>query len=234
MLLLLVAVVVGVLVGRAQAPLGAHGYRPGFHRIPLLGVGAMGNLLAYFLDGGVATVMLALSLAVLLAFVGANTHVTGVAVIGCGLLLNLIAVVVNNGMPVRGSALVAADVVKEADLAGTSFAGPRHLESGTDRAAVLGDVLPLPIAREVMSFGDLIIVFGAADAVRELARRRRRAWTDEQRAAFAVTQERLLAIEGLDAAPPVEAAPPAPEERVDLTGPLLPRRSSRLVTASRS
>ena len=39
---------------------------------------------------------------------------------------------------------------------------------------MLGDVLPVPFAHEVISFGDLIVVFGAADAVRELSRRRAR------------------------------------------------------------
>ena len=39
---------------------------------------------------------------------------------------------------------------------------------------MLGDVLPLPLAHEVVSFGDLIVVFGVADAVRELSRRRAR------------------------------------------------------------
>ena len=38
---------------------------------------------------------------------------------------------------------------------------------------MLGDVLPVPLSHEVLSFGDLIVVLGAADAVRELSRRRR-------------------------------------------------------------
>ena len=48
----------------------------------------------------------------LIAVAVANRHITGVAVVGVGLLLNLVAVAVNGGMPVRASALVAAGVVE--------------------------------------------------------------------------------------------------------------------------
>lgn len=176
MLLLAVAVAVGVLAGVARPPLGARTPRPRFTWLPLLGGGAVLNLAAYLLDGTAATFALMASLVLLLGFVGVNPHVTGVAVIGLGLLLNLVSVVLNDGMPVRGGALVAAGVVDETDLEGTTFVGPRHLETSADTIPVLGDVLPvpLPIAPEVLSFGDLIVVVGAADAVRDLARRRHR------------------------------------------------------------
>lgn len=175
MVVLLLAVILGGVLGRVGAPLAMDGLRPRVRRLPLLGLGASGHVLAHVVDGDAATVLIALSLAVLLAFVSANTHVTGMVVIGGGLLLNLLAVVLNDGMPVRASALVTADVVEAADLGAIQFAGPRHLETASDPAAVLGDVIPVPMAREVVSFGDLVIVLGAADAVRVLARRRRRA-----------------------------------------------------------
>ena len=130
-------------------------------RLPLLAAGAFGTALAQLIDGRIATLALAGSLAVLLAFAASNAHITGVLVIGCGLLLNLVAVVLNNGMPVRGGALVAAGVADAGELATMGFAGPRHLETSTDRLGVLGDVLPIPVAGEVLSFGDLIVVAGA-------------------------------------------------------------------------
>ncbi len=195
MLLLVVAVLGGLVAGRLRAPAGARAVRLELRRLPLLAVGAFGTALAQVLDGGLATLALAGALAVLLAFVAANAHVTGVLVLGCGLLLNLVAVVLNNGMPVRGEALVVAGVVEEAELATTTFNGARHLETGSDRLAVLGDVLPVPVTREVLSFGDLIVLAGAADAVRELARRRRRSWPTTERRDYRSRLSQLSIVE---------------------------------------
>jgi len=155
-------------------------------QIPLLGVGAALNAASIMLDGGAATIALAASLAALIAVAVVNRHLTGVAVVGVGLLVNLVSVAVNGGMPVRGSALVRAGLVTEAeaDAQAVLFHGPRHLETGDDALGVLGDVLPIPLTGEVMSFGDLIVVIGAADAVRELSRRRARRWTDAERDAY--------------------------------------------------
>jgi Family of unknown function (DUF5317) len=200
-LLLVVAVLGGLAAGSLRPPVGAHGARLHLTRLPLLGAGAGGTALAHLLTGDLATLAMGLSLALLLAFALANSHLTGVVVIGLGLLLNLVAVVLNNGMPVRGGALVAADVVDRVDLATTELTGPRHLETPHDRLGVLGDVLPMPIGREVLSFGDLIVVAGAADAVRELARRRRRTWTLEERETYESTTTQLRAVHDWGTAP---------------------------------
>ena len=66
--------------------------RPHLEQIPLLAVGAVLNAMAALLDGTAATLALAASLAVLIAVAMANRHITGVAVVGLGLLLNLVAV----------------------------------------------------------------------------------------------------------------------------------------------
>ena len=238
MALLVLAVVVGLVAARLRRPLGAHLPRVQFEWVPLLGVGAVVNLGAYLLDGTAATLALAASLVLLLGFVGVNPHVTGVAVIGAGLLLNLVAVVLNDGMPVRGGALVAAGVVEEAELATTTFSGPRHLETSADTLAVLGDVLPVPALGEVMSFGDLIIVFGAADAVRELARRRRRHWSADERSAYLATSApaRLPVEAAATVAPTPRPATPVEPEVIELDEPpgrlRFPRRP--LVAATRS
>lgn len=191
MILLACAVLIGLAAGRLREPLGARGYRPRFSHIWLLGVGAAANLVAFGLSGTGATALMALSLSALLGFVVANRRVTGVVVIGIGLFLNLFVTVINDGMPVRGSALTAAGVVDEADLATLELRGARHLEGPDDRLAVLGDVLPvgLPVGREVVSFGDLIVVMGCLDAVRELARRRRPRWSAAQIESYRTTGE---------------------------------------------
>ena len=146
--------------------------RPRVDHIGLLAVGAGLNALSVALDGAASIVVLAASLTVLIAVAVANRHITGVAVVGVGLLLNLVGVAVNGGMPVRVSAMEAAGLVEPGEAVEVS--DPRHIETSDDPVPVLGDVLPVPFAHEVISFGDLIIVVGAADAVRELSRRRAR------------------------------------------------------------
>ena len=172
MLTLALGVLVGLIVGLARSPAGVHTYRPHVEQIGLLALGAGLNALSVMLDGTASLVALVLSLAVLVAVAVANRHITGVAVVGVGLLLNLVAVAANGGMPVRPSALLAAGTYSEGET--ITVEDPRHLETTDDPLPVLGDVLPVPLTNEVVSFGDLIIVIGAADAVRELSRRRAR------------------------------------------------------------
>lgn len=243
MLLLVVAIVVGFAAGRLRAPQGARAPRLRFEWLPLLGIGAAGNLLAYVLDGTPATLALAASLAVLLGFVGVNTHVTGILVIGLGLLLNLVAVSVNNGMPVRAGALVAAGVVERTEVDTLEFRGPRHLETSADTVPVLGDVLPLPVGGEVLSFGDLLVVFGAADAVRELARRRRPAWSAQERADYRSTMTQMRVVQDWGTAPSGDpdsgsqsSAKPEPRApaAIDLTSPRAVPRARPLVAATQS
>lgn len=236
--LLVVAVLGGLAAGRLRSPMGARCVRLHLRRLPVLAVGAFGTALSQLLDGDLATLALGASLATLLGFVALNMHVTGVFVIGCGLLLNLVAVVLNNGMPVRGGALVAAAVVDEEELEGTTFGGARHLETSGDRLAVLGDVLPIPLTREVLSFGDLIVVAGAADAVRELARRRHPAWATSRRQDYRSTTTQLNIVRHWGNAPSASLAPSssptaAPDvaapEAIDLTSAPPPRRPRPLV-----
>ena len=172
MALLVLAVLGGLVAGLARRPAGIHTVRPQVDHIWLLAVGAGLNALSIFLEGTASVVVLAASLAVLITVAFANRHITGVAVVGVGLLLNLVGVAVNGGMPVRVSAMEAAGLVEPG--APVEVSDPRHLETSDDPVPVLGDVLPVPFANEVVSFGDLIIVVGAADAVRELSRRRAR------------------------------------------------------------
>jgi hypothetical protein len=183
--LLAIAVVVGLVLGRSRPRAGAHSVRPHVEQIPLLAFGALLNATSVLLEGSAATLCLALSLAVLIAVAMANRHITGIAVIGLGLLLNLVAVAVNAGMPVRAGALVEAGVIDADEVATVELSGPRHLESSSDALGVLGDVLPIPLANEVLSFGDLIIVVGAGDAVRELSRRGARRETAAEPATYA-------------------------------------------------
>jgi len=241
-ILLVVAVLIGVGAGIVRAPLGARAARIRVERLPLLAIGAAGAAAARLVSDDLAPLAMGLSLAVLLGFVLSNAHITGVLVIGVGLLVNLVALVINDGIPVRGEALVTAGVVDdEADLATTELDGPRHLETDTDRLGVLGDVLPVPIARIVLSFGDLIVIAGVGDAMRDLARRRRRAWTDNDRGSYGSTMTQLNAVHDWGTAP--SAAPDSASQysanpdrtepdTIDLTSSSATPRSRPLAAAS--
>jgi len=182
--LLLVAVAGGVLAGLLRPPVGPRTTRIRLDRLWLLAAGAALQAVGTLVSGDLSTLATGASLVALIAFAASNPHLTGLAVIGIGLLANLAALVGNNGMPVRPEALVAADVVEAVELPTLSLDPPRHLERDSDRFAWLGDTIPVPIAHEVVSFGDLIVVAGFTDAVRDLARRRRRAWTEGDRASY--------------------------------------------------
>ncbi|MEY2459083.1 MAG: hypothetical protein QOG30_913, partial [Acidimicrobiaceae bacterium] len=81
-------------------------------------------------------------------------------------------IMANGGMPVSARALVAAKIVNADEVAHVELRGARHLESPFDAITVLGDIIPM--RRQVVSFGDLIIAVATADVVAHLARRQRR------------------------------------------------------------
>lgn len=182
MLLLVIVLAVAAAWGLLRPPVGARTPRPGVQKVWLLGVGAVLHVVALLLDGDLATLTMAASLVALLALAAANRHLTGVVVMAAGLLLNLVALVLNNGLPVRASALEQAGVIVAGEV--PELSGPRHLEGPSDPFGVLGDALPISVTGEVVSFGDLIIILGAADAARELSRRRGRRWSEADRAAY--------------------------------------------------
>jgi hypothetical protein len=124
--------------------------------------------------GGLAIVLGVIGLGGLVAFAARNFHLAGMGILGAGLALNLVAIVVNAGMPVRASALVDAGVVESGELDGIELSGYRHLERPGDLLPILGDVVPLPVGRAVVSVGDLLVAAGAAVAIANLTRRRRR------------------------------------------------------------
>jgi hypothetical protein len=171
--LIVLAVVVGALIGLALPPAARHRARPRAHLLPLLIVGVVAQATAGRLDGGQAVVVALAGFACLLAFALANLHLTGMGVLAIGLAANVFVIAINGGMPVRTRALVAANVIDEREIAGLELSGPRHPERSSDRLVELGDIIPVPPIHEVVSFGDLIIVVATADVVAHLVRRRR-------------------------------------------------------------
>lgn len=110
------------------------------------------------------------TLAALAAFCAANLHLTGMSIVLIGVVLNLLAVALNGGMPVRLADDASPERVEALESSVT------HLpEEKADAVAFLGDiiVLPDPVDRSI-SFGDLILAVGLVDVLVHASRRRTR------------------------------------------------------------
>lgn len=89
-----------------------------------------------------------------------NRAVPGSWFIGAGLLSNLIVVLGNGGMPVSEWAVrtVGGGGAAVTRLAGAAF----HLPASSARLELLGDIIPVPGLRMVLSTGDLFMMVGVA------------------------------------------------------------------------
>ena len=93
-------------------------------------------------------------------FVVGNRRVAGTPLIGLGLLLNVLVVAVNAGMPVSASAAHRAGLtVRELGLADDTM---RERLTSSTRLPWLGDVIPvaLPWRPQVVSAGDVLVAAG--------------------------------------------------------------------------
>ena len=172
--MLALAVLAGLVVGLARPPAGLHTVRPRVEQIGLLArrrraQRAVGAPRRHRLAGRARRCRSPCSS----RWPSPTVTSPGVAVVGVGLLVNLVG---GGGQRRHAGAGRAPSRPPGSSSAGEPIEvdDPRHLETSDDPLPVLGDVLPVPFAHEVISFGDLIVVVGAADAVRELSRRRAR------------------------------------------------------------
>jgi hypothetical protein len=165
-----VAVVAGILLGLVSGGrLGNVRDRP-FRGIAVLTAAVVLQLAVQLLDlGGTSGLVLLLASYVgLLAVAAANRKLVGMPVVAVGLLCNFVVIAVNGGMPVRAEAITTID--DDVDVATLEFSAKRHLETDDDRLTFLGDVVPVPPLRQVLSFGDLILTLGTADVAFRLVR----------------------------------------------------------------
>lgn len=106
-------------------------------------------------------VALLVSFAMLGVVTAVNWRLKGFVLVLAGVVLNAIPIVVNQGMPVSGSAVV--DVGGKVEDLPTEPGGKHHLSSNRDDLVFLGDVFPVRAPfREVVSLGDLVMYAGAA------------------------------------------------------------------------
>ena len=155
LILIAAAIVIGFVAGGSL--------RPFEHvRVHWWGAALVGVLLqALPLNGGLGTGAVVASYVLLVGFAVVNRRLPALWLVIAGLLLNLLVIGVNGGMPVSASALRTAG----ADPEGLVGAGAikHHLMRPDDVLTPLGDVIgiPSPIGA-VVSVGDLLLYAGIA------------------------------------------------------------------------
>jgi hypothetical protein len=147
----------GVLRGLAET--GVHHRRLGLACLAVQALAVALPLRAIRLPYGLGALLLAVALGVLLAVARANGSMAGVPLLALGLLLNLVAVVANAGMPTSESTLARAGVAVERPLPHRPDA--KHVLNGEGtRLWLLGDRLAVRPLRAVVSYGTVCELAG--------------------------------------------------------------------------
>jgi hypothetical protein len=121
----------------------------------------------------VGSAMLVASYVLLLAFLTVNRWVPAAGVMAVGLLLNLVVVGLNGGMPVSAFAVERAGGSTTVLAEGEGV--KHHVADEDDVFAPLGDVIPIPQPiGVVLSIGDLLLYLGMAWCVIQVMRGRSR------------------------------------------------------------
>lgn len=137
-----------------------------------LAVQAGGGLYDSTIDPGLrdsvaGVIVMAASYLLLVAFIAANLSRRGAILMGAGLIMNLVVIVANRGMPVSLEAASAAGFDPSDYL--QSAVKHRVMGPGT-RLEFLGDVIPLPILKRVVSPGDVVLGVGMFLLIEQMVR----------------------------------------------------------------
>ncbi|HEX8135025.1 MAG TPA: DUF5317 family protein [Actinomycetes bacterium] len=146
----------GVLRGLART--GLRHRRLGLVCLAVQAVVVALPLQAVGLPLGLGALLLAVALAVLLAVARPNGRLAGVPLIALGLLLNLVAVVANAGMPTSEATLARAGVAVSRPLPHRPDA--KHVLGQGTRLGLLGDRLAVRPLRAVVSYGTVCQLAG--------------------------------------------------------------------------
>lgn len=162
-ILLLAGVVAGLARGGKLANIGRVDLKIPWSVFAGLGIQVISEAWAAFVDPGLRNragiAILVVSYGLLIAFVAANRRLPGAILIAAGLALNMIVIVANGAMPVSLSAAQAAGL----DPSGAGFLATAVKHRLMDSQTVfwfLGDWIPVPVIRTVVSIGDMILGIG--------------------------------------------------------------------------
>lgn len=176
MLYIPVALAIGAVAGLARGGRLSNLAHASFRWPALLVIGAGLQVVTSFATfDGASTGLLVASYASLAVFALANVPKAGMLLVALGVVLNGIVIGVNDGMPVKAEAVVAAGLATDVEEAERlEFRGKRHLATDDDRVMILADIVPVPLGGGVvLSYGDLVLSLGAAVVVDGLLRKRR-------------------------------------------------------------
>lgn len=120
------------------------------------------------------TTLVVISYVLLLGFAAVNLHLAGMGVVIVGMVANAAVIGLNDGMPIRPAAVVAAGLATPDQAERMRADVKRRPEREGDRLVLLADIVPVRPLREVVSFGDLAIGVGVADVIVHLMRPRSR------------------------------------------------------------
>ena len=175
-MILLIVVILGIGVGIARG-----GRLEGLSQVRVRGVAAIFLLFAaqaLIRQGGprlglvgstlVVWVWCAVSVGLIIVCV-LNWGIRGIPLVALGVALNLLVVALNVGMPVGGTLAASYGMSPSRDSLANHGGFYRTVDTETV-AAVLGDIIPIPLprpARAIVSLGDLLMFLGVAVMVEE-------------------------------------------------------------------
>jgi len=164
---LLAAIALGLVLRGRLANLAEARFR--FAWLGLLGVA----LQLPTVSGTAGDLLLLASFGCLLAVILLNLRQPGFALVLLGLVLNLLVIGVNRGMPVSREAIVASGQASTLAELRRSDSPKHHLMGPEDRLTFLGDVIAIgPPIRRAVSVGDLAALLGIGWFVVGTMRRR--------------------------------------------------------------
>jgi hypothetical protein len=143
-------------------------------RVRMWPLGALGlafTVLPWIGDPSRTTALIGIGWALLIAFALFNLHVTGMSIVAIGLACNLAALLANQAMPVRAESAIRAGIADESTVSTADLGPARRLAQPDDRLEPLTAIIPLSALGMVVTFGDLIALFGLMDVGFRLARR---------------------------------------------------------------
>jgi hypothetical protein len=160
--LAVVALVAGLLRGGSLDSLAATDLRQGWLLAVGLGLQVVAGVWSPpWLMGARALLVLVVSNLAVVVFIALNRGVPGLLIADLGLALNLLVIVVNGAMPVSADAARAAGAEEALRTSGVEH----ERMDETTALSWLGDVIPVPPAREVLSIGDVLLAGGLAGLV---------------------------------------------------------------------
>jgi hypothetical protein len=142
--------------------------------LPLLTGAIAAELLIRSVDraGGWTTWLHVIAYLAVLVVVWANIRIPGMAIIGLGVVLNLVPTLVNGGMPTSRWALEKAGLLDADAIGSVVVSGPRHVAGAGDSLRFLGEVIPVPTG-QVLSLSDVIVLIGLVFLIAGAMRGRR-------------------------------------------------------------